>query len=439
MKHKKTELILTSKTSVKFANKNEQDNIIILINEYQVVCQKFIEILWEEKELPRLITKDHTSQINSWLSQRMIQCCAKQASGIIRGTRQKNKQREHIYQKMLSDGWTKKAKKLKRIIDQNKFSKPNIKNICPELDSRFIQFDFDNQTSFDGWINITSIGNKIKIEIPVKRTKHFNKLNELGELKKGIRLSRNDISFNFEIKKKVEKEENIENLQESPIIKEIPKEKKLIGIDIGVHNIYALSNGFMSPDDPYGWNLDKINDRLSRREKGSNGFRRAQELRKNYVGWSLNRINFDEIEALKCERLHDVRRGKTSSRKLSHWNYKHILDLLERKCFLEDVPIYSSSPTYTSQRCSCCGWVRKSNRKGKIFKCGQCGLHIDADLNASRNLALCLPAISRKERLKKMNIIGFYWCRNNNLDRKNKISYIDPLVQENIVPEALKV
>ena len=52
---------------------------------------------------------------------------------------------------------------------------------------------------------------------------------------------------------------------------------------------------------------------------------------------------------------------------------KDIFDKLESIALDAGVQIKKINPTYTSQRCSSCGWTRKSNRKGKQFKCGQCG------------------------------------------------------------------
>jgi len=78
------------------------------------------------------------------------------------------------------------------------------------------------------------------------------------------------------------------------------------------------------------------------------------------------------------------------------------------------------NPTYTSQRCSKCGWVRKGNRSGKLFKCDKCFFEYDADLNAAINLSLKLKPIGKQQQLKQENRIGFYW---NVLD------------QELIVPE----
>jgi putative transposase len=45
------------------------------------------------------------------------------------------------------------------------------------------------------------------------------------------------------------------------------------------------------------------------------------------------------------------------------------------------------NPSYTSQICSCCGHKDKSNRKSQaIFVCGDCGLTMNADKNASFNI-----------------------------------------------------
>ena len=402
----KENIIRSSKVSLKFSNKTKKDRIKLLINEYKKIVQEFIDILWTEDKIPTLLPKNITERIQTWLSARMIQSCGKQASGIVRGSRIKQNRREYIYKTLIEKGHTRKARKLKKIIEKNKLSKPNINNICPELDFRFVKIDMENKTSFDIWITLTSLGNRMKIQIPVKRTKHFNALFQNGVLKDGIRLSENSITFNFMIEKK----ENQNN--------------KVLGIDLGITNLYALSDGKLSVDDPHGWNLTKINQRLMRRNKGSIGFRKAQSLRDNYIGWSLNQINLSELSVLRCEKLSDLRRGEKPSRFMSHWVYRDILRKLEDKCEENDVQLIHTIPVYTSQRCSLCGWVRKNNRKGKEFKCGQCENQIDADLNASRNIVLSLPPIWRKDRLKSWNRRGFYWCRNNILD--NKIEF-DPV------------
>ena len=80
-------MIKSSKTTLKFSNSNKIDNLSDFIKEYQSIVRLFIDLLWEQENIPRLIPKEITNQINSWLSKRAIQCAGKQASAIVRGTR----------------------------------------------------------------------------------------------------------------------------------------------------------------------------------------------------------------------------------------------------------------------------------------------------------------------------------------------------------------
>jgi hypothetical protein len=65
---------------------------------------------------------------------------------------------------------------------------------------------------------------------------------------------------------------------------------------------------------------------------------------------------------------------------------------------------------YRSQRCSECGLVRKTSRKGKIYNCKSCGFVCDADLNAAKNHEQNLPILPFSLRKLKMNLgEGFYW------------------------------
>jgi putative transposase len=296
------------------------------------------------------------------------------------------------------------ARRLKKIIDTVKISKPQLKDLQPELDQRFIKVGLDNNTLFDGWIKLTCIGRGIILHIPFKRTTHFNEMMIKGKLKPGIRISNKAITFNFEITNPVERTDG-----------------KIVGLDIGIKNIFTTSDGQISQNDSHGWNLDKIQQKLSRRKKGSKEFRKAQEHRKNHTNWSINRLNLNGVKTLRFEKIINLRRGYRSSRYLSHWTYAAIFGKLVSVCSKHGVRVERVDPAYTSQRCSQCDWVRKSNRKGNRFRCTACGFISDADRNASCNIALELP---RKRRSQHSNRTGFYW---------NVAS------QEPIVPDARKV
>ena len=129
--------------------------------------------------------------------------------------------------------------------------------------------------------------------------------------------------------------------------------------------------------------------------------------------------------SLKIENIKHLRRGTKTSRYLNHFTYTELFNKLQSLCENNGVQLIRINPTYTSQRCSACGWVRSSNRKGKQFKCASCKFELDADLNASLNIATNLRPIGQKERLLHRNKRGFYW---NEIGRE----LIVPLTQKPI-------
>jgi len=91
-------------------------------------------------------------------------------------------------------------------------------------------------------------------------------------------------------------------------------------------------------------------------------------------------------------------------------NRRELIEYLKIYFKEQDVLVTEVNPSYSSQCCSNCGRVRKSNRKSGSFKCDHCGLVMDADLNAAKNIALNRkPFNMAKVRLEKLNIKGFFW------------------------------
>jgi transposase len=149
---------------------------------------------------------------------------------------------------------------------------------------------------------------------------------------------------------------------------------------------------------------------LSRRKKGSKSFRQAQSHRKNYINWSLNQLNFFNVKEIALEKLCNVRKGKKSSRYLSHWTYTLIKEKLFRLSEDKGFVLIEQDNKFRSQRCSSCGWTHKSNRKGKTFKCLHCGFVTDSDLNAASNHEVILEGLSPQVWRQHLNRTeGFYW------------------------------
>src|SRR4030067_2502211 len=136
-------MIKSTKTSLKFSNKNKIINLKLFLHEYRRIVYLFVDILWELNKIPTLLPKEYTSNVETWLSARAIQSAGKQASGIVRGTRQKQKQRLFVIANLNKTGYYKKARILQNIYDSTITTKPKIDNVQPELDSRFVKIDLE--------------------------------------------------------------------------------------------------------------------------------------------------------------------------------------------------------------------------------------------------------------------------------------------------------
>lgn len=261
-----------------------------------------------------------------------------------------------------------------------------------ELDSRFVDFEFNNQNKFLCFIRLTSIKKGLQIKIPIVNSPVFNKWNKLGKLKNSIRLSEDNINLLFEVKESNKKQTG-----------------EIVGCDQGITDMLTFSDKQIVPKYQNKYNLSDVQKILARKKKGSKGFKRTQEFRKNLINWSINQLNFSNIKELRLEKLVQVRKGKSCSRFLSHWTYTLINDKLKRVSEEKGFLLREVPNEFRSQRCSNCGWVRKANRKGKTFCCNKCSNKLDADLNAASNLLLDLYEIPYWVRLKKINRKGFYW------------------------------
>jgi transposase len=392
-------LIRSSSHTLKYANKGKLENIEIFITEYRRVVQVIIDDVWgsgfenynpsqNKLKAPSFISSERLNTYNTWLSARMVQCAGKQACAMLKAATEKR--RKQLWK--LKDLQNKKYAfaNLQRKIDNFPLVKPNASNINIELDPRFIDFQ-DGDVGFDLFVRIKTIGNGMTFNIPIKHTKVSKKWISAGMLKKSIRITPDRLVLIYDIEDSKSEGSDV------------------VAVDQGYLTVATLSDGQVTGKDAHGHDLVSIQAKLARCKKGSRGFARAQQHRKNYINWSINQLNFDNIQQLKLEKVVRIRHGNRQSRVMSHWTYtlikKKLVSISEVKGFqLTEVP-----NEFRSQRCNQCGYVRKESRKGKTFKCVSCGHTTDADGNAASNLALDLYEIPYWVRQQRINRQGFYW------------------------------
>ena len=256
--------------------------------------------------------------------------------------------------------------------------KINNSNFSINLDYRFFDIkEVDGE--FDEFINIKlpwlkpNSRKRIEINIPIKHHKHSNKYKDWNR-KNTIRLrQRKDglyfIDFIYE-KEEVRNESN-----------------KSIAFDIGYKKLLVDNYG-----NEYGKELIKIYEKLANKKRGSKKYKKLLKHKENEINRIINTLNLGDFGLVILEDLKNVKKntkGKINRKfnnKLQYWSYKQVLTKSDRLSEDKGFVIHKVNPAYTSQTCSNCGVVDRSNRCGEIYQCTSCGLLIDADYNAAVNI-----------------------------------------------------
>ena len=416
-----SKFIRTSNHTLKFSNINKLNSLNSFILEYKRVAKIYLNYIWNNHfsnsynsknkivtnhfnantklNLPnRLSTVKINKNINlsTTLTSRTLQCCLNQVLSIIRGDIEKQRKRQYVVNKLRSQS-KKVPGKLRKAVKNNKPVKPDLSNLQPELNINCIDFQ-ETDSHFNAFIRLKSFTTEVRnksIKFPIKYSKVSNKWKKQGKILNSFLFSPTSVNIRYEIEKTVK------------------TKGKTVGADQGVRTVLTLSDKQVTGNkDIHNHTLESIIQRLSRKKKGSKAFGRTQIHRKNFINYSINKLNFSNIKEVKLEKVKQLRYKSKSSRYLSHWTYTNISDKLKRTCEEQEVLLTLQSSVYRSQRCSQCGLVRKSQRKGKNFSCKNCGLEIDADLNASLNHQQDIPEVPYDLRRLNLNRLGFFWMSN---------------------------
>jgi transposase len=387
-------MIKSTQVTTKFANKIKQGVLLQFLLDYRNAVEFYVDYLWLNKNrdfyVPNFISTK-TLNPTTCLSQRALKCASTQACGIVSAALKKRQKQTYMLKKLMRAG--EDTRKLQRKIDTTPLVKPAVPKLLPaELNSICCKL-MDSSNSFDNWLVLSSLGKQYgRILIPIKQTRHSRRLEKSGKPMTSFLISPKTINIRYDIS-----------------IPETKTSGQIIGADQGVTTCLSMSDGQLTKTCSHGHDLSSISKKLSRKTKGSRAFKRAQQHRTNYINWSLNQLDLDVIKEFRLERLYQMRKGQQSSRFLSHFTYTEIREKMRDRCNLLGIKFVEQDNVYRSQRCSSCGFVHKSNRKGKEFICRGCGYYQDADLNSAMNHAVDLVELPFDLRRLRLNISGFYW------------------------------
>lgn len=185
---------------------------------------------------------------------------------------------------------------------------------------------------------------------------------------------------------------------------EIASSGQIIGVDLGINRPAVTSEAIFLGERRW----KEINQRYFRlnrklQAKGTKSAkrhlkklaRRRGRFRKDCDHVLSKRIvqSVEPGSVIVVENLTDIRsrtkqRGRKQRRRHHSWSYRQLRTFITYKAEGAGCQVIAVDPRHTSQRCSKCGHVHKQNRPTQsVFHCRECGYEVNADLNASRNVA----------------------------------------------------
>lgn len=181
---------------------------------------------------------------------------------------------------------------------------------------------------------------------------------------------------------------------------------EVLAIDLGLRNLLATSEGDLRGQG-FLTRLQRYDAQLIRLQRG---LQQAGEVRlsqcrryrlfvKRLRGWLKTTIQTHLRQLLDTRRPRQVviedlcfvgaggllsRRMNRLLRRFGQGIFQQTLAEKQQEYGFELAHV---EPAYSSQTCSRCGFVHRSNRHGDVFKCQSCGHRAHADVNAAKNLA----------------------------------------------------
>jgi len=203
---------------------------------------------------------------------------------------------------------------------------------------------------------------------------------------------------------------NIEVPDSIPTLKQTMGDNQaIIGVDFGIKTMMVLSDGTVY-ENPKALRknmkaLKRLQRGLSRKVKGSNNRKKQQmkvarkhyrisNIRKNAIHQATTEIvkKYDKIVIETLKPLNMVKNHKLAQA-VNDVSFGEIARQLAYKCFWSGKELVKADQWFASSKiCNECGNKKeKLSLSERTYKCENCGLKIDRDLNAAKNLAKYSP------------------------------------------------
>ena len=185
------------------------------------------------------------------------------------------------------------------------------------------------------------------------------------------------------------------------------------GIDVGLKAYYTDSDGNTVDNPRYLRKAEKRLKRLhrehSRKQKKSNNRKKAQKrLAKAYLKVQRQREDFarkqanalvisSDMVAYEDLKIANMVKNRHLSKSISDASWGKFLQWVRYYGAMHVIPIIAVTPQYTTQDCSKCGTRVKKSLSVRTHICPNCGIALDRDQNAAKNVREAGLVLWRKQ------------------------------------------
>jgi len=278
-------------------------------------------------------------------------------------------------------------KKIRKNDRCKKNNKPEKRVSCPQSNGCSIRYD---ARSYNVWfdrneISILTVDGRKRF--PLIIPEYFKQYVDWKRTSADLFIRKDKVFINIAFTKKV---------------RDIIPCGRVVGIDRGVNKLAVTSDNVFHTGGQVK-RISKKYDRIKSKLKQCGSQAAKRHLKKisnkeNRFRTDTNHIISKQIveslnkgDVIAIEQLKGIKQGKRLSRKgrkkIHGWSFFQLEQFLTYKAEGLGIAVKHVDARYTSQKCSVCGYISRSNRLCQSnFKCKQCGFSLNADLNASRNI-----------------------------------------------------
>jgi putative transposase len=184
-----------------------------------------------------------------------------------------------------------------------------------------------------------------------------------------------------------------------------PSDKPPVGIDVGITRFFTTSDEDRANDaeNPRFLKemlpeLRRAQQALSRKKTGGSNRRKARaNVARLQAMVSRRRLDFHHKQAFKLLQdygvifvedlgVHEMLGQRKFSQQISDAGWRGFLDILKSKAEEYGALVIAVDPRGTTQECSGCGQIVPKTIRDRWHSCSNCGLELDRDENAARNI-----------------------------------------------------